>query len=182
MKKAYVFLAEGFEEIEAIAPIDLLKRAGVIVKTVSVGAMHQVNGAHGIGVVADECILGGEFFDADMIILPGGYPGYVNLAACKPLFEVIDHYFKNHKLIGAICASPAEVLGKNGYLKNYQAVCYPGMEAGLNCLPTPDCKVCVSDNIITSKSAGTAIDFALELVRSLCGDDEYKKLKESIVY
>lgn len=182
MKKVYLFLAEGFEEVEAIAPIDLLKRAGANVITVSIANELTVNGAHAIPVTADTTIFDGDFCDGDMIVLPGGYPGYQNLANCKQLFKVIDYYFNNKKLIAAICASPAEVLGKNGYLKDYDAVCYKGMEAGLNCKNNPDTAVCVSDNIITSKSAGTAIDFALALITALFGNEKMQNIKESIIY
>ncbi len=182
MKKVYLFLAEGFEEVEAIAPIDLLRRAGANVATVSITNDLSVTGAHQIPVKADMSIFDSKFCDGDMIVLPGGYPGYQNLANCKELFKIIDYYFESKKLIAAICASPAEVLGKNGYLKDYDAVCYKGMEAGLNCKNNPDTKVCVSDNIITSKSAGTAVDFALGLINALFGQQKMLEIKESIIY
>ncbi len=181
MKKVYVFLADGFEEVEAVTPIDMLRRAGAEVVTVSVTDKKEVTGAHGITVLSDALIDKTDCADADMIVLPGGYPGYQNLADCKKLIDIIDFMYKNERYIGAICGAPAAVLGKNGYLKDRRATCYPSMEDELCARRLHTGAVCVDGNIITSRSAGTALSFALVLTQTLLGDAAANKLKKSIV-
>ena len=181
MKKVYVYLAEGFEEVEAITPVDMLRRAGAQVVTAAVGKKLEVTGAHGITVTADalaDCI---DIQDADMIVLPGGCPGYENLAASESVAKAVEYMVSNEKYVAAICGAPAAILGPRGYLKNKRATCYPGMEEELGCKRLWNGSVCVDGNIITSRSAGTAMSFAIVLVRELLGDTAASKLQKAIV-
>jgi len=181
MKKVYLFLANGFEEVEAITPIDMLRRAGAEVVTVSINRTKEVVGAHNITVFADTVIDEIDVADADMIVLPGGSPGFVHLAECKKVIDIIEFCDKNDRFIAAICGAPAAVLGANGYLKNKRATCYPAMLDELNCKRVHEGAVCVDGKYITSKSAGTAMSFATVLVEQLMGSVAANNLKKSIV-
>ncbi len=181
MKKVYLFLSDGFEEVEAITPLDMLRRAGAEVVSVSINTTKEVIGAHNIKVFADEVVEKVDCSDADMIILPGGYPGYENLAKCKKVIDIIEFCDKNDRLIAAICGAPAAVLGANGYLKDKCATCYPSMEDELCAKRLGGGAVCVDGNYITSKSAGTAMAFAIVLVEKLLGESAANNLKKSIV-
>lgn len=182
MKKVYVFLAEGFEEIEAVTPIDLLRRAGALVTTLSITDSLTVTGARGVPFVADALLKECDCRDADLIVLPGGCPGFENLAASDEVIEVIKFMQSEGRLVSAICGAPAAVLGAHGFLKDYAAVCYPGMEDMLDCKRVAASDVCVDKNVITSKSAATAMEFALTLITALMGDDKCQEIKKSIVY
>lgn len=181
MKKVYLFLANGFEEVEAITPIDMLRRAGAEVVTVSINDTKEVTGAHNITVFADTVIADIDAADADMIVLPGGSPGFVHLAECKKVIDIIEFCDKNDRFIAAICGAPAAVLGANGYLKDKRATCYPAMLDELNCKRIHEGAVCVDGKYITSKSAGTAMSFAIVLVEQLMGNVAANNLKKSIV-
>lgn len=181
MKKVYLFLADGFEEVEAITPLDMLRRAGAQVVSVSINETTTVTGAHNIQISADTTIENTDCTDADMIILPGGFPGYENLANCKKVIDIIDFCDKNDRIIAAICGAPAAVLGQNGYLKDKRATCYPSMEDELCAKRLGSGAVCVDGNYITSKSAGTAMSFAIVLVKELLGETIANNLKKSIV-
>lgn len=181
MKKVYIYLANGFEEVEAITPIDFLRRAGADVTTVAVGKKLTVTGSHGIDVLADKMIEDIDVNDADMIVLPGGFPGYQNLAVNNTLTTHIDAMIKSGRLVGAICGAPAAILGNRGYLEGKKATCYPGMEDMLTGAVVCTDSVCVDGNVITSRSAGTATDFAMALVKVLLGEGEYTKLKKAVV-
>ena len=123
----FVHLATGFEELEALSPVDVLRRGGVDVKTVSVMDEHTVVGSHGIPVVADLMFEEANYDECDMIVLPGGMPGTLNLEACEPLMEQVKEFDKNGKYISAICAAPT-VFGHLGLLNGKKACCYPSME------------------------------------------------------
>lgn len=180
MKYAVVLLAEGFEEVEALAPVDLLRRAGVQTKILSVTDSCTVQGARGISVLADATLSALNFEQMDLLILPGGYPGYVNLEKSEEVRALVTRAAKENKQIGAICAAPT-LLGKWGLLKDKKAACYPQMEADLFCKEVSFDPVVEDGNIITSRGAGTALPFALKLVERLCGEETAKKLAESIV-
>ena len=158
MKKVYVFLAEGFEEMEAVTPIDLLRRAGVDAKLVSVTGNRAVTGAHGVTYLAD--LLFEEIEeDADMLVLPGGLPGTTNLQAHEGLTKLLLKQHEAHKWVAAICAAPM-VLGALGIVKDRHATIYPGIEDKLiGAAPLTD-EVVVDGNVITSRAPGTAIPFA----------------------
>ena len=139
MAKIYVFLADGCEEIEALTPVDLLRRAGEDVCTVSIMGRKEVTGSHKITILADETIEEGEFDDGDMLVLPGGMPGTLNLAGNETLAALIRSYDDQGKKLAAICAAPS-ILGVMGILKDKNAVCFPGFEeklAGANVLDVP---------------------------------------------
>ena len=177
----YVFLANGFEEAEALVPCDMLRRAEIDAKLVSITGDVIVTGARGIRAVADITVDKADIEKADMIVLPGGFPGFENLAKSEKVMSAIDFMVKEGRFVTAICGAPAIVLGKNGYLKDKKAVCYPGMEEDLCCKRLHNGVVCVDGNMITSKSAGTAMSFSIVLVRELFGDTAANKLQRAIV-
>ena len=178
----YVYLADGFEEVETVAPVDILRRAGKTVVTVSITDKKEVKGARGVTFVADALIGEIDIEKAELIVLPGGCPGFENLAACDKVTEHIEFMLKTDRLVAAICGAPAAVLGAKGYLENVRATCYPGMEEMMRGAAVYHGDVCVDKNIITAKAAGSAIEFALTLARLTAGDDIATKVKESIVY
>ncbi len=178
----YVFLADGFEEIEALTPVDLLRRAGVSVSTVSIYPERvNVKGARGIEVVADTVIDKIDASSADIIILPGGMPGTVNLLECEKLMRIVDDQNARGGRIAAICAAPARILGSKGLTKGKKATCYPGMEDLLEGA-TPVTQTVVTDgNITTSRGLGTAVDFACELITLVCGKEKSDEIRSSVV-
>ena len=175
----YVFLADGFEEVEALTPIDLLRRAGVEVVTAGVGKK-EITGTHNITVKAD--ILSSEVAaeNAEMIVLPGGWPGTPNLQADINVQNAIDVMAAKDRYIGAICAAPM-ILGEKGLLKGKNATCFVGFEDRLIGAYYNGEPVCVDGKIITARSAGVALDFAFELVRALKDDETVISLKEKLL-
>ena len=180
MKKVYIFLANGFEEVEALTVTDLLWRAGLDLKMISVMKELEVSGSHNIIVKADMMIEDIKE-DADMIVLPGGIPGTPNLKACAPLAEMIKKYNSSGRYLAAICAAPT-VYAEMGLLNGKKAVCYPGCEKGLDKVLWGEEKVQVSDNFITSRGVGTAIDFALKLIELLIDKETAEDIADKIVY
>ncbi len=177
----YVLLANGFEEVEALAPVDLLRRAGVTVQTLSIEETATVTGARQIPVVADGMLAELNFEEMEMLVLPGGYPGYENLFNSKAVCELLKKAFAAGKEIAAICGAPA-VPGRLGLLKGYKATCYPGMENELAGAEFIAEKVVCDRNLITSRGAGTALDFALALVAKLVSAEKAEELRKGIVY
>lgn len=176
----YVFLADGFEEIEALTPVDLLRRAGVETKLVSIyPGRKSVEGARGIGVICDITI--DEAKDADIFVLPGGMPGTVNLLECDRLMSLIDERNLKGKRIAAICAAPARILGQRGMLKGKRATCYPGMESLMEGATAVTDSVVTDGNLTTSRGLGTAVDFACELVKLMCGRQKADEIRASVV-
>lgn len=175
----YVFLANGFEEMEAIAPIDLLRRAEKQVVTVGVGGK-TITGAHGITVQTDistaEMVLGGEL---EMIVLPGGMPGTLNLERSEAVQAAIDFCMDRALYIGAICAAPS-ILGHKGLLEGREAIAYPGFETQMPGAVLSEKSVCQSGNIITAKGAGVAVEFGLKLVEIAAGASESKRQHNAI--
>ena len=163
-----MFLAEGFEEVEALAPLDLIRRAGLSIKTVGVGSK-VVIGSHGIPVTAD--MTEEKFSDnaPDMVILPGGMPGTKNLDASATVHKAIADAVKNDAYVCAICSAPM-ILGKLGLLRGKNAVCYPGFEEYLDGATIPDKKVVRDGKVITAKGMGVAVEFGLAIVSELCGE------------
>lgn len=170
----YLFLDHGFEEIEAITTIDLLRRAGVELTTISMTGTLTVNGAHKITVLADALFEDTDFSDANMLILPGGG---IMLGEHDNLCQLLLKHNDENKLIAAICAAPS-VLGKLGILDGKQATCYPGFETYL-AESYVGGLVVESKNIITAKGPGLTADFAFCIIERLCGqevaDDVYDK-------
>lgn len=177
--KAYIFLADGFEEIEAIAPIDIFRRAKIEVATVSISENRIVQGAHGIPVIADFLFTQTDFSDNDILYLPGGMPGTKNLDAHTGLKDLINKQIADNKNLAAICAAPS-ILGKMGLLEGKEAICYPGFEDQLHGAILSKNKIVKSGNVHTAKGAGVAVQFALKLVEELKGREEAQKLADSI--
>ena len=176
----YVFLAEGFEEIEALTPIDCLRRAGKQVITVGVGGK-IIAGAHGIQVVADITDLELELNDAlEMVVLPGGMPGTRNLGNSDIVRRAILYANDSGKWVTAICAAPT-ILGKMNLLSGKQAVCYPGCEGELAGAKIGTEAVCVDGKIVTGKGPGAALEFGLMLVECLLGTDTRNTLAANMV-
>ena len=177
----YVFLAKGFEELEALAPVDVLRRAGVEVKTVGVTGK-QVRGSHNISVSCDITINDATFEGLDGIILPGGLPGTTNLEADETVQKFIDYAAKNGKIIGAICAAPM-ILGHKGLLQGKNAVCYKGFEKELTGAHVLDRPAVRDGNTITGWGAGGAMDFALLYLEAVSENEELaKKIARSMRY
>jgi len=169
MKTSFIFLADGFEEVEALTSVDVMRRAGMPVVTVTINETPQVTGAHGVTVVADSLFADNDYSDAEWLVLPGGIPGAPNLAAHEQLCALLEEHDSKGGKVAAICASPAVVLGQLGMLAGRQAVCYPGMEEtveGVNWGHTP---VVIDGNIVTGNGPAAAAPFALTLVELSMG-------------
>ena len=181
MKKVVVFLAEGFEEIEALTVVDLLRRGNIEVDTMSTKGNKFVTGRTNITVVADYNIDEKEMYEYDALVLPGGLPGTKNLMENKIICDTILKFNDEKKLISAICAAPT-VFGKLGVLEGKKACCYPSFEKELLGAKVSSDSVCVEDNIITSKGIGTAIEFALSIIEYLQDKEVSERVRKSIVY
>lgn len=180
-KKAFLFLAEGFEECEALLQVDILRRGGVEVTTVSVMDDLYVKSSHAVTVRADRKLCEIDKDSADILILPGGMPGTTNLAASQELCNLIKKYYNSGKRIAAVCAAPT-VFGMLGLLNGKKATCYPGMEDKLTGATVCYDKVVTDGNITTSRGLGTSIPFALELLKLLVSEEAAKMIGEKIVY
>ena len=178
MKKCYVLLADGFEEIEALCPVDLLRRAGCRVETVAVANRNPVIGAHGITVMADRLADGIEA-SFDLVLLPGGMPGSKNLDQSHLVDALLKVATESDAVIAAICAAPF-VLGKRGLLAGKKATCYPGFEKDLQGAEVVDCGVVVDGNIVTASDMGLAEEFGLALVEKLCGKEAAETVRASV--
>ncbi|MBQ8184245.1 MAG: DJ-1/PfpI family protein [Lachnospiraceae bacterium] len=181
MKQVCVFLADGFEEIEGLTVVDVLRRAGVKVTTVSIKKDRMITGRSDITVLADVWFGEVDFTEVDMLVLPGGMPGTTNLRDYAPLTGLLKEFYEAKKLLAAICAAPM-IFGALGFLQGRSAAIYPGMEdelKGAQALTEP---VVVDEFITTSRGMGTAIPFALSLVEQLLGAEKALEIKESIVY
>ena len=169
MKKAIVFLANGFEEMEALGTVDILRRGGIEVTTVSITADLVVTGAHNVPVTADKTLDNVVLNEADALILPGGMPGASNLNSSEPLKEALLQQYREGRIVAAICAAPM-VLGGLGLLKDRNATCYPGFEPKLIGANVTGEAVEISDNVITGRGPGLVMNFALALVAAIKND------------
>ena len=181
MSKILVFLADGFEEIEGLTVVDLCRRAGIDVTTVSITDKAEVVGSHSIALKTDTTIDAADFSSADMIVLPGGMPGTKHLEACDRLMSQVDAFIADGKKVAAICAAPT-VLGHRGLLKGKKACCYPGMEGELTGAEVSYDAVSVAGNIITSRGLGTAIPFALAIIEALTDKATADRISKSVVF
>ena len=176
----YMLLGKGFEETEAVAPLDLLRRAGVEVLTVGIGSK-TVYGSHNIGIEADILLEEMDLTNLEMIILPGGLGGVASVSACPAALDALRFAWDNGKFVAAICAGPT-VLAGLGITQGKNATCYPGCEekmSGANMLPG---KAAVRDGrLITGTSAGCAVEFGLELVSALKGAEAADQIRKQIV-
>ena len=174
-----ILLADGFEEIEALTPLDVLRRAGLDVRTVAIGSKIAV-GSHGIPVICDIEADEVNENELSMVIFPGGMPGSLNLDASPYADKFINATLKNGGRIAAICAAPL-VLGRRGLLEGKEAICYPGFEEELRGAKISEKSVVTDANITTAKGMGVALPFALELVRLICGEDKANEISKSVM-
>lgn len=176
----YLFLANGFEEIEALLPLDILRRGGVEVTTVAVGGAEFVSGSHGIPVGAD--LPEGLFRDSrpEAVILPGGMPGAKNLDASRTVDAALRACAANGGYLCAICAAPM-VLGRRGYLAGKEAVCFPGFEGELSGATISHRRVVRDGKVITASGMGVAMEFGLEILAALRGRETAEKVRKTIL-
>ena len=180
MAKVYVFLADGFEDVEALIPVDVLRRGGVDVITVSTNGEQVVESAHGVGIIADVLFEDADFSDADLLMLPGGMPGASNLFEHQGVCEALMQQFEQGKKISAICAAPAVVLAQLGILDGKQATCYPGFEQMLqNATYTADL-VTVDGQITTAEGPAAAFPYAYELLSQLVDKQASDQIAEGM--
>lgn len=183
MKESFVFLAEGFEEVEALTPVDVLRRAGMNVRTVSITSALQVKGAHGVTVNADVLFDNTLFKDAEWLILPGGMPGAVNLYEFAPLQGLLERQFESkHGRIAAICASPGIVLGQLGLLKGRKATCYPGFEKYMKGATPVDQPVVVDEKFVLGNGPANALRWALNIVMAQLGQEAAEGVANGMLY
>ncbi|NJK95410.1 MAG: DJ-1/PfpI family protein [Bacteroidales bacterium] len=180
MKKVFIHFADGFEEIEALAPVDILRRAGCEVSMVSVTGIKQVTSSRGVKVIADKLFEEMNYDEADMLVLPGGMPGSRNLDQHDGLKAKLMEAANQGKYIGAICAAPM-VLGHLGLLNGKRATCYPGNEPDLTGATCTHKGLEIDGNIITAKGAGVSIQFGLALAEVLVGSEKAGDIKEKIM-
>lgn len=180
MKKVAVHFATGFEEIEALAVVDILRRADLIVYMVSVMGRRIVTGSHKIKVTTDKMFEEVDYDEIDMIVLPGGMPGATNLNAHEGLKQVVKKFNDDQKYISAICAAPL-VLGNMGLLDGKDATCYPGFEKHLRGANIPPKALVEDGKIVTAKGPGLAIEFGLKLVEKLVNAKKAKEIKEAMI-
>jgi 4-methyl-5(b-hydroxyethyl)-thiazole monophosphate biosynthesis len=182
MAKVYVFLADGFEDVEALIPIDVLRRGGVEVVTISTTIFPLVESAHGVNIEADLQFDQSDYSDADLLMLPGGMPGASNLFEHEGVREVLTAQFQAGKKIAAICASPAVVLAPLGILDGKKATCYPGFEQALDkggAEYTGDL-VTVDGNITTAEGPAAAFPYAYELLTQLVDKQTSDQIAEGM--
>ncbi len=181
MSKIGIFFAEGFEEIEALTVVDVCRRCGLEIEMVSAYGEKQVLGSHGIRVEMDKTFGEADFESYDMLVLPGGGKGTQGLEACLSLMEKVDAFYKSGKYVAAICAAPS-IFGHRGFLKGRKACSYPAFESHLEGATVTAGPAEIDGNVITSRGMGTSIDFALAIVKVLCGEEAAKDVAGKIVY
>lgn len=181
MKKVYLFLATGFEEVEALTVVDILRRGGVDCKTVSVTGDYDVTSSHMVTVRADLLFDEADFSDGEMLVMPGGIPGTPNLKAHEGLAKLIRQYKEEGKNLAAVCAAPT-IYGEMGLLEGKNATCFPGMEDGLIGANKLTDNVVCDGQFITSRGMGTCIDFGLALLARLTDQDKAQEIGKKIVY
>ena len=176
----YMLLGTGFEETEAITPLDLLRRAGVEVLTVGINGK-TVYGGHNIGITADITLDEMDLTNAEMIVIPGGLGGVASIRASKAAMDALKFAFDNGKFVGAICAGPT-VLADLGITDGKQATCYPGCEKGMgNAVMVENAASVIDGKVVTGTSAGCAVPFGLALIEALKGKDAAKTVAEQFV-
>ena len=180
MKKVFIHFADGFEEVEAITPVDVLRRAGCEVTIVSVTGKKGVTSTRGVSIMADALFEDVDYAKADLILLPGGQPGSDNLNRHEGLKKQIRSFHNQGRMIAAICAAPL-VLGSAGILKGRKATCYPGCESLLTGATCTGNAVEIDGNIITGKGPGLAMKFSLTLVEQLIGKAKADEVRRAMI-
>ncbi len=178
---SFIFLAEGFEEIEALTVVDVMRRAGMDIKTVSITSTKEVSGAHGIKVTADLTFKEADFSDTEWLIIPGGMPGASNQAAFEPLCDLLKIHAAKGK-VAAICAAPAVVLAPLGILDGKEATCYPGFESQCRNAVMRDVPVVTLENLITANGPSAALRFALAIVANSLGSNIAQEVGSGMLY
>lgn len=181
MNKIGIFMADGCEEIEGLAVVDLVRRAKMEIIMISITDNREVTGSHQVTFLTDELAKDVNFDELDGIVLPGGMPGTLHLGADKTVDTVIRKYAAEGKLLAAICAAPS-VPGAAGLLNGKHATCHPGFEDKLTGAITSEQAVVTDGNIITSRGMGTAVDFGLEIVKYFTNEETVTEVKKGIVY
>ncbi len=180
MAKICVFLAEGFEEIEAISILDILRRGGLKAESVSITQQTTVEGAHGIKITTDTCFNNVDYSEVDGLILPGGMPGTQNLGNHERLGNLLKSFNNKSKLIGAICAAPS-VLGELGILKGKRAVCYPGFEEKMKGAIIEVSNVVQDGHVVTGMGPGVSIKFGLQILKMYKDETYVKELADNLI-
>ena len=176
----YIVLGTGFEEMEAVVPCDLLRRAGVDAKFVGIGALDVV-GSRGIAVKADCTEEDACWDEAEMIVLPGGLGGVASIQGSTAVMDAVKKAYEDGRFVAAICAAPT-ILAKLGYTDGKEAVCYPGMEDEMGSAVMVDLGSVRDGKILTGRAAGSAFDFGLALIEALCGETVSRKIAAEVVY
>ncbi len=184
MNRNYLFLAQGFEEIEALTVVDVLRRAGMDIKTVSVSSSEHVSGAHGIEVTADLLFDDSDYTDAEFLILPGGMPGSTNLYESEKLQKLLTAHAGRGGKIAAICAAPAVVLAPLGLLRDKEATCYPGFDKDCRAAGAimRDATVIALDKLITGNGPSAALRFALAIVANSMGESQAQQVGSAMLF
>jgi 4-methyl-5(b-hydroxyethyl)-thiazole monophosphate biosynthesis len=182
MKKAVMLFAEGFETVEALMVVDILRRAGVELTMASITEEEMVVSSHGVAVRTDAVLGEVDVMDYDAVILPGGMPGTVNLSESEAVKKTVQVMNATGKIVAAICAAPGLVLGRNELLKGKKACSYPSFEKDLLGAQVVKEPVAVDGNIVTSRGLGTALEFAFALLTLLAGEEKTEEIKKAIVY
>lgn len=180
--KSFVFLADGFEELEALSPVDVMRRAGMDVTTVSISSSLEVTGAHGVVVKSDKLFADVDFDGAEWIVCPGGLGGAQNLAAFEPLAKMLKSRVEANQKVAAICASPALVFAPLGIIKGRKATCYPGMESYCAGSEMIDTFVVKDGCVITGQGPAAAIEFALAIVAESLGAEKAAEVAAGMLY
>ena len=181
MKTSFVFFADGFEEIEALTIVDVLRRAGMPVVTMTIYDTPEAIGAHGVTITTDEVFDADMLNDAEWLICPGGMPGATNLANCELLCEALKSQDEKGEKLAAICASPSVIFGPLGLLSGREAVCYPGMEDGMEGAVVGSTPVAVDNNIVTGNGPAAATEFALTIASMSMGEDVARQVAEGML-
>lgn len=182
MAKVYAMIADGSEEVECLAVVDVLRRGGVETVLVSAGDDREIVSSHQIPIRADATAAETDFSDGDVIFLPGGLPGAENLSACEPLLAALRQAAAEGRRIAAICAAPGVVLGRHGFLEGKTATCYPGFEKEFKGATYTRQGVVTDGNITTARGLGFAIDLGLELIKLLVSSEAAEDMKAKIQY
>ncbi len=181
MSKVYIFLADGFEDIEGLTVVDLMRRAQVDIETVSIKDTREVTTSRGVPLLTDRVFAETDFSDADMLVLPGGMPGTKYLGEYEPLKKLLKEFYEKGGKVAAICAAPS-VLAQLGILEGRRATSYPSFMDQLTGASVSEDSVVVDGNVTTSRGMGTAIDFGLSLIAQLAGEEKADAIADSIVY
>ncbi|OKY86364.1 MAG: hypothetical protein BHV69_02795 [Bacteroidales bacterium 52_46] len=182
MNRSFLFLAPGFEEIEALTVVDVMRRAGMDIKTVSIIPEHKVTGANGITVEADLLFSKTRFDNIEWLITPGGMPGSSNLAQYAPLCTLLKEHAAKGGKIAAICAAPAVVLGSLGLLDGRECTGYPGTQASVSKAIWRDAPVIALDNLITGNGPASALRFALAIVANSMGESIAQQIGSGMLF